>query len=107
MTRSSIFSSCRESGDHGPGNAWNRMPLASRIQTGGGEATYGAALTEIHHNFIDAGYGGSQSIDLDDGSAFFHIHSNFFMHSDGLKTDYGGHSTVFENNTVVVRTYGE
>lgn len=82
------------------------MPQATRIQTGGGNVTYGTALTEMHHNFVDAGYGGSQSLDLDDGSAFYHIHSNFFMHSDGFKTDYGGHSSLFHDNLVVVRTYG-
>ena len=61
------------------------MPFASRIATRGGDAVYASLLSEVHANYIDAGYGGSQAFDNDDGSAFFDIHDNFFFHSDGFK----------------------
>jgi hypothetical protein len=44
-------------------NSWNRIPYASRIATEGGEVSYAAALSEVHHTFINAGYGGSQAFD--------------------------------------------
>lgn len=81
------------------------MPLASRIATGGGDASYDAALSEVHRNMIDAGYGGSQAFDNDDGSAFWHTHDNFLVNSDGIKMDYGGHSSSFHDNVVIVRQY--
>ena len=61
------------------------MPFASRIATRGGDAVYASLPSEVHANYIDAGYGGSQAFDNDDGSAFFDIHDNFFFHSDGFK----------------------
>ena len=81
------------------------MPFASRVATGGGDATYAAALSEVHHNFVDAGYGGSQAFDNDDGSAWFHIYSNVMWNADGFKTDYGGHDSLLHDNLIVVRTY--
>ena len=61
VTGNGIWNTCRESGDHGPVNSWNRMAFASRVATGGGEATYAAALSEVHLNYVNAGYGGSQA----------------------------------------------
>lgn len=61
VTGNGIWNTCRESGDHGPLNSWNRMAFASRVATGGGEATYAAALSEVHLNYVNAGYGGSQA----------------------------------------------
>ena len=72
VTANAIFNTCRESGDHGPLNSWHRMPMASRIATRGGDAVYAAAMSEVHRNYIDASYGGSQAFDNDDGSAFWH-----------------------------------
>ena len=105
VTANAIFNTCRESGDHGPLNSWNRMAMASRVATGGGEATYAAAMTEVSRNMIDAGYGGSQAFDNDDGSAFIHTHDNFFVNSDGFKMDYGGHDSASHDNVIVVREY--
>ena len=105
VTANAIFNTCRESGDHGPLNSWHRMPMASRIATRGGDAVYAAAMSEVHRNYIDASYGGSQAFDNDDGSAFWHIHDNFFMHSDGFKDDYGGHDSSTHDNVIVVREY--
>jgi len=105
FTQNAIWNSCRESGDHGPLNSWNRMAMATRIRTQGGDATYAAADTETHRNYVDAGYGGSQAFDNDDGSAFMVTHDNFFLHSDGFKMDYGGHDSAFHDNVVVVRRY--
>jgi len=63
VSGNAIWNTCRESGDHGPLNSWNRIPYASRVATGGGDATYAAALSEVHHNYVDAAYGGSQAFE--------------------------------------------
>jgi hypothetical protein len=70
LTLLSIWNACRQSGDHGPINSWDRMPFLTDIATGGvGPATYNAALTETSHSMIIANYGASQSFDNDDGSS--------------------------------------
>jgi len=105
FTGNAVWNTCRESGDHGNFNSWHRAPMASRIASGGGAASYASAPSETAHNFMDAGYGASQAFDNDDGSSYMYTHDNFHMHSDGWKMDYGGHDSVFANNVVVVRTY--
>ena len=105
VTGNAIFNTCRESGDHGPMNSWNRMPFATRLASGGGAASYRGLHSETAHNFIRANYGGSQAFDNDDGSAFFYTHDNAFWDADGFKMDYGGHDSVFTRNVVAVRPY--
>ena len=71
MTLLSIWNACRQSGDHGPINSWDRMPFLTDIATGGvGPATYAAALSETSHSMIIANYGASQGFDNDDGSSW-------------------------------------
>jgi len=68
ITLNSIFNTCRQSGDHGPINSWDRMPFLTRIRSVGGAASYDSADTETTHNAIVANYGASQGFDNDDGS---------------------------------------
>lgn len=105
FTYNAMWNTCRESGDHGPMNSWNRMPFATRFASGGQEASYRGLHSETSHSFIFANYGGSQAFDNDDGSAFFYTHDNAFYQSDGFKMDYGGHDSIFANNVVAVRNY--
>jgi len=101
-----IWNTCRQSGDHGPMNSWDRMALATRIRNAGvGEASFSAAYTVTSHNLIIANYGGSQAFDNDDGSSWYHTHDNFFLSADGFKMDYGGHDSESHDNVVVVRVY--
>jgi hypothetical protein len=85
ITTSLLFNTCRESGDHGPANSWNRMPFLTSIASGGGVASYTPALTETTGMFVIANYGGAQGYDNDDGSSEEHIRNNFFYQADGLK----------------------
>jgi len=77
----------RESGDHGPINSWDRMPFMHSLE---GEKTFDSIPTITRGNLIFANYGGSQAFDNDDGSAWYHTHSNVFYSADGFKMDYGG-----------------
>ena len=44
-----------------------------------------ADTTVTSGNLIFANYGGSQAFDNDDGSSYYHTHSNVFYSSDGFK----------------------
>jgi hypothetical protein len=106
VSMASIFNTCRQSGDHGPINSWDRMPFLTAIKSGGNEASYSAALSETSHSMVIANYGASQSFDNDDGSSWYDTHDNFFYDASGFKMDYGGHDSVFHSN-VIVATRGQ
>jgi len=44
-----VFSTCRESGDHGPFNSWDRQPFLTTVRDGNPSMIM--AWREIHHNF--------------------------------------------------------
>ncbi|KAJ9454409.1 hypothetical protein DIPPA_59763 [Diplonema papillatum] len=98
-----IWNTCRESGDHGPINTWDRMPFLTTTATG--QPSFTPAPSIVTANYIIANYGGSQGIDNDDGSSFYHIDGNVFYAADGFKMDYGGHDSRFTNNLVVNTPY--
>ena len=102
-----IFNTCRESGDHGPINSWDRMPFLTELvpDADSGAPTFASRPNEITRNLIVANYGASQAVDNDDGSSWYRIHDNLFYGAEGLKMDYGGHSTAFFNNLVMVMPY--
>eukprot|EP01060_Flectonema_neradi_P007662 TRINITY_DN15378_c0_g3_i1.p1 TRINITY_DN15378_c0_g3~~TRINITY_DN15378_c0_g3_i1.p1 ORF type:complete len:862 (+),score=209.17 TRINITY_DN15378_c0_g3_i1:48-2588(+) len=95
-----IWNTCRESGDHGPINTWDRMPFLD--QPG---SFVPKKHTLIESNMIIANYGGSQGIDNDDGSSFYQINKNVFYTADGFKMDYGGHDSIFTSNLVITFPY--
>ena len=97
-----IFNTCRESGDHGPINSWDRMPFLHKL---GGTPTFDSLPTVTKRNLIFANYGGSQAFDNDDGSSWYHTHDNVFYSADGFKMDYGGHDSNFSSNLVVTLPY--
>lgn len=99
-----IFNTCRESGDHGPINSWDRQAFLTTLRDGTTKS-FDPIPRQIKHNFIFANYGASQGVDNDDGSSWFHIHNNFFYQADGFKMDYGGHDSVFEDNLVIAFPY--
>ena len=59
VTDNLIFNQCRESGDHGPINSWDRQAYLSDVELGG-EPSYGAAMNNVKNNYIIANYGSSQ-----------------------------------------------
>jgi len=95
-----IFNTCRESGDHGPINSWDRQPFLTNLRDGKTNS-FDPLSRIIRHNFIIANYNAAQGVDNDDGSSWFHIHHNLFYMADGFKMDYGGHDSIFEYNMVM------
>ena len=63
-----VFSTCRESGDHGPFNSWDWQPYLTTIRTGQPDMIM--QWREIHHNFFIDNYSPQEAVDNDDGSAF-------------------------------------
>ncbi|KAL3936175.1 MAG: hypothetical protein SGBAC_008457 [Bacillariaceae sp.] len=93
-----IFNACRESGDHGPINSWDRMPFLTN--TAGTEPSFTPLPTRTTKNFILANYGASEGFDNDDGSSWYYTYDNVFYAADGFKMDYGGHDSRFYGNLV-------
>mmetsp|Transcript_11415 Transcript_11415/g.33840 ORF Transcript_11415/g.33840 Transcript_11415/m.33840 type:complete len:781 (-) Transcript_11415:85-2427(-) len=92
-----VFSTCRESGDHGPLNSWDRQPYLTDVRTGSPSMIM--QWREIRNNFMIDNYSPQENIDNDDGSAFFRTHDNFFVYGDnGMKNDFGGHDNNQYNN---------
>ena len=99
-----IFNTCRESGDHGPINTWDRQAFLTTLRDGV-TPSFDPMVRVIRNNFIFANYGASQGVDNDDGSSWHHISHNVFYWADGFKMDYGGHDSVFEDNLVLSIPY--
>lgn len=98
VTDNLIYNQCRESGDHGAMNSWDRTAYISDVKYG--TPSYEAQMNEVNNNFIIANYGASQGFDTDDGSSWYNINNNFFFEADGWKMDYGGHDSLFTDNIV-------
>jgi len=85
-----VFSTCRESGDHGPFNSWDRQPFLTTVRTGKPDLIM--QWRNIHHNFFVDNYSPQENVDNDDGSCFYKTHDNFLVYGGrGMKNDFGGH----------------
>lgn len=92
-----VFSTCRESGDHGPFNSWDRQPFLTTVRTG--KPSMIMQWREIHHNFFIDNYSPQEDVDNDDGSCYYHTHDNFLVYGgQAMKNDFGGHSNHHYNN---------
>ena len=89
ITQNLIFNSCRQSGDHGPINSWDRLSFKTLIPTGGASPTYELLHSAVTRNYLNANYGGSQGFDNDDGSSFWDHYENFIRGS-GFKMEWVG-----------------
>jgi len=90
LSHNLVFSTCRESGDHGPFNSWDRQPYLTTVRTG--EPSVFPQWRDIHHNFFLDNYSPEVNVDNDDGSAYYHTRDNFLVYGGmGMKTDFGGH----------------
>jgi len=99
-----IFNTCRESGDHGPINSWDRQPFLTTLRDGK-TPSFDPLPRIIRGNFIIANYNAAQGVDNDDGSSWFHIHHNLFYEAEGFKMDYGGHDSIYEYNMAISLSY--
>jgi len=92
-----VFSTCRESGDHGPFNSWDRQPFLTTVRDG--TPSMIMQWRDIHHNFFIDNYSPQEDIDNDDGSCYYHSHDNFLVYGgQAMKNDFGGHDNHHYNN---------
>jgi len=92
-----VFSTCRESGDHGPFNSWDRQPFLTTEKTGA--ASMVMQWRQIFKNFFVDNYSPQENVDNDDGSAYYKTYDNFFVYGGrGMKNDFGGHDNHHYGN---------
>ena len=97
VTENLLFNTCRESGDHGPFNSWDRQVYVTKVRTGSPDTI--KEWDYISDNFMIANYHSTLAIDNDDGSAYYQTHDNFFAYSSrGMKNDFGGHDNRHYRN---------
>jgi len=100
-----LFNTCRESGDHGAFNSWDRLPYITDVATG--KPSTVPALNNVHNNFIVANYAADGGcLDNDDGSAYYSMHHNFCVYG-GHKQNFDGHDKHSSFNVYVFpQVYG-
>ena len=76
ITENLLLNTCRESGDHGPWNSWDRVPYISTVRTG--RPSIIPADRHIHSNLVLATYNTVSAVDTDDGSAYYKVYDNVF-----------------------------
>eukprot|EP01084_Bolivina_argentea_P066970 122070_1 len=92
-----LFNTCRESGDHGNFNSWDRQVFVTKVRNGTPSTI--KQFDYIYNNFMIADYEAGFAIDNDDGSCYYDTHSNFFVYGNaGMKNDFGGHDNFHYNN---------
>jgi len=106
MTRNLMFNTCRESGDHGAFNSWDRLPYVTDVRKAGTPSTI-PAFNEASFNFIVANYAADGGcLDNDDGSSYYDIHHNFCVFG-GHKSDFDGNAKLAHHNLYVQpKVYG-
>ena len=75
------MNTCRETGDHGPWNSWNRIPYLTEVRNGPGKPSILPAEIRIHHNLIIGNYASRCCIDTDDGSAYIRVSNNVLAYA--------------------------
>eukprot|EP00040_Diaphanoeca_grandis_P037072 m.239728 g.239728 ORF g.239728 m.239728 type:complete len:857 (-) comp33750_c0_seq3:147-2717(-) len=108
IERNLLANTCRESGDHGPINSWDRIPYITPCATGA--ASIIPATRHIRGNFILGTYSSQECIDNDDGSAHYLTTGNVLAYGDyGMKSDFGGWQNHHIGNIYpwVCSCYGE
>lgn len=122
-----MFNSCRDSGDHGPFNSWDRQPFLTDVRNG--TPSLIPAWNELHHNLVISNYNANGGcFDNDDGrcvtsrlhfliydctwnpitalsSAWYNIHHNWCAYG-GHKSTNGYSKRTFSNLNVYPQVYG-
>eukprot|EP01083_Nonionella_stella_P210991 763348_1 len=98
IAKNLLFNTCRESGDHGPINTWDRQVYVTKVNDGV-TPSYIKAYDHIYQNFLISNYDGIWCVDDDDGSNYYYIYNNFQVYATGgLKNNFGGHNIRHYNN---------
>eukprot|EP00937_MAST-01D_sp_MAST-1D-sp2_P000871 g871.t1 len=99
VDRNLMFNTCRESGNHGVFNSWDRQVFVTDVARGGGEPSTAKLYDVLRGNFLLANFNADFGIDNDDASAYYRAEHNFLVYGDnGLKADFGGHDNVHTGN---------
>jgi hypothetical protein len=69
VSQNVLFNSCRESGDHGVINTWDRTPYLTTIRTG--TPSLLPAYNNVTENLFISNYNSFDGIDNDDGSSYY------------------------------------
>ena len=97
VVKNLLFNTCRESGDHGPFNSWDRQVYVTKVRDG--TASTVKAWDHIAQNMIIANYQSRWAIDNDDGSCWYNVTRNFLVYAEsGLKSYDGGHDIQHVEN---------
>ena len=104
ISKNLLFNTCRESGDHGPFNSWDRQPYLTAVRTG--KPSLLPANNTLAENFIISNYGAGWGIDNDDTSSYYDIQKNFMYMGGGVKCDYAGHDKIYHDNILVEQLGG-
>ena len=99
MKSNLIFNVCRESGDHGPFNSWDRQVYLFYTRNNNTTPTLIKDFDLIYLNFMIGNYDTQDVIDNDDGSSYYKVFNNFLLYGpNGQKSDSGGHDNWAYNN---------
>ena len=86
-----LVNTCRESGDHGAFNQWDRLPYLS-FEYDGVTASVKQAQNLLHHNVVVSNYAAyAGCYDHDDGASYANMF-NTFCAGGGHKNNFDGHS---------------
>ena len=99
ISNNALFNYCRDSGDHGPFNSWDRnMFLVNQPDDDGAPSQY-PQFNTLEQNLMIANYNSQEAVDNDDGSGFFHTLSNVLVYGRyGQKADMAGHDNYHVGN---------
>ena len=67
ITKNLLFNTCRESGDHGPINTWDRQVYVTKVRNGSPSVI--KQFDYISQNFLLANYNAIWCVDTDDDSS--------------------------------------
>ena len=83
ISMNGMWNSCRESGDHGVINTWDRTPYLTTVRTG--EPSLIPAYNNVTRNLFISDYNSFDGIDNDDGSSYVSAAASFAAFSGSLK----------------------
>jgi len=99
-----MFNACRDSGDHGPFNSWDRQPFLTEVRNG--TPSLLPAWNELRRNFVIANYNANGGcFDNDDGSSWYDIHHNVCWFG-GHKSTNGFSKRTHDNLNIFPQVYG-
>jgi len=99
-----MFNTCRESGDHGPINSWDRQPFLTSVRDG--TPSLVPEYNYVSRNLLIANYGAGWGVDNDDTTSWYKIYNNVLYLGGGVKCDYDGHDKYFYNNLMIDQVGG-